>query len=310
MAISSGMSVSNTKHLFQQGDSEMKFYRLSSSETDYRFTPQPREKLSMPKRYCSACKRTPIAAGASLPEPISDPVRARLKPYQQGAQNQLPHDLFVRQVEAWDNDDWENPVHEEVERFGAISPLEYKIVEQSIRDIYQFTPGRLILPQTELGPKKIRKSFSPRWSLHGGDFGDSLFINQQVKIALLEANVTGLDFFPVYTTGDGQTEIYEVVVSGDGGIPDVSPGGGWYQCPECEMWYLKADHPVRLSVDERLWDGSDCFHLARQGPIYVTERVVRSLEDRLLLVDSWVSFISIEDDWVRPVLDAQGERFA
>jgi hypothetical protein len=286
----------------------MNFYRLASIEIDFRFVPKPVEKLCMPKRYCSACKRTTSAVGASLPERIPDPVRIRLKPYQLGAQNQLPHDLFVRQVEAWDNHDWENPVHEEVERFGAISPSEYKIVEQFIRDTYQLAPGRLIRPQTELGPKKIRKSFSPSWNILGGG-AQNLYMTQPVGSVLLEAGITGLELFPVYTTDGKPSEICEATISGDGGLPNVSTGGEWYQCPECEVWYLQADHPVKLLIDEKQWDGSDFFHFARQGFIYVSETAVRILENRLLLVGSWVNFVPMQDDWIRPVLNAQGEQF-
>lgn len=300
--ISNGMSASNI------GNGKMTFYCLNGTETDFRFLPKTKEKMRMPKRFCATCKDSVDAVGASLPEPILAQVRNKIKPYQLGAQNRLPHDLVVRQLEAWDNDDWTNPVHEEVARFGALTPLEYKTIEQFVRDCYKMPSGRLVLPQTELGPKKIRKSFSPHWNLLIAN--DSLFVTQPVKSLLSEMEFSGIKFFPVYTTDTEHSELYEAVIFGDGGIPEISAGGKWHQCPECENWYLQADHPVKLSVNEQQWDGSDFFHLARQGAVYVSEKAVRILSNSLLLVGSWVSFVPMHDDWIRPTLNLEGNRFS
>lgn len=286
-----------------------KFYRVDCPNIDFQFLPKSKDNLFIPKRYCPSCRDSRCAQAASLPESMTEDIRRRILPFQKGAKNKYPVDLDRRLMKAWDEKNFSDPVHEEISKFNAMSPQEFAELEAVIRLQFGLSPGRIVAPRAETGLKSIPRQILPKWGAQCGGFCSDMFVTSNVVQLIMEYNLKGVEVFPVLVKGKMPSGIFELVVSGDGGLPHVSSGGEWHLCEECLTYYLKADHPVTLSVDESLWDGSDLFHLARSGFVYASEKAFRVFNENQCINEDCFVFESISSDWIQPRYNMRGEPF-
>lgn len=292
-----------------EGTMSAKFYRVDCPNIDFKFLPKSKDNLFIPKRYCPSCRDSRCAQAASLPESVTEEIRRLIRPFQKGAKNEYPVDLDRRLMKAWDEKNYKDTVHEEISKYNAISPQEFAEIEAVIRLELGLSPGRLVVPRAETGPKSILRQILPKWSAQSGGMCTDMFVTSKVVQLIMDQNLKGVEIFPVLVKGKVSSGIFELVVSGDGGLPHVSDGGEWYHCEECLTHYLKADHPVTLSVDESQWDGSDLFHLARSGFVYASEKAFRVFNENFCLNEDCFVFTSISSDWIRPHFNKRGEPF-
>lgn len=290
----------------------MQWFRIDHDILDAEFGESLNIKrtLLLPWVYCSACgQHWGSKIAADIPEPLLPKARQLLTPYPQ----YIPEELMRKIAQIFDEgreDDAESQeIFRQAETYGDIPPNEFYTLEGILRDIYNLPPRRLIEPRARLGPLFIRKGYRPKWDVYHDS--SSLYFSQRAGDELLKTGITGLELFPVYTRGGKPSEVYEAVVTGWGGLPClVSPGGEYFQCEGCKRWYLRGEHPLKIRLDESQWDGSDFFHLAWGGAVYVSERVYEILNSPFFSTEVWVSLKPMEGTWVHPDFDLAGNRFS
>ncbi|GBC94381.1 hypothetical protein HRbin16_00162 [bacterium HR16] len=292
----------------------MQWYVVTSDTMDWKFEVRRKEDLYLPGVYCPTCDQSGfLIAAAEVPEPVLPEVRKLLEPYP----HEIPREMMERLWYAMESDastgkDEAKQVDKEIELFLSVTPEQFFAIEQTIRRIYNFSPKRLVSPNAGVGPLVVRKGFKPKWDvLCHGVLGDSLYFSRRAGDELLEAGVTGLELFPVYTRDGKPSEVYEAVVTGYAGLPSlVSPGGEYFQCPECKRWYLRGDHPLKIRLDESQWDGSDFFHVSSYSGVYISQRAYEILNSPFFSTEVWVSLKPMDGTWVHPDFDLAGNLFS
>lgn len=292
--------------------SEVQWFDIEADITDWRFgeSLNLRSRLLLPRVYCPTCGRNWISKiAADIPEPLLPQVRELLKPYNR----RMPEELKRKFLQIFDEDKEDDPESQEIFRqvdmFSCISPDEFFALEGILRGIYNLPPRRLIEPGASVGPILVRKSFHPKWDVYYDSV--ALYFSLPAGDELLSMGITGLELFPVYTRDGKPSEVYRAVVTGYAGLPSlVSPGGEYFQCPECKRWYLRGDHPLKVRLDESQWDGSDFFHLAWGRGVYVSERAYEILNSPFFSTEVWVSLKPMDGAWVHPDFDLAGNPFS
>lgn len=257
----------------------MELYRISNQEFDWRFDhTRMRRYLILPDVQCSQCERdlSQYSDAARLPEQVPKDAISLLKPY----------------------------VNKDYEKLVDLTPAEFFDLEKHLRSIYHLSEKRLILPRASLSPTVILRAYKPKWDAYL--FRD-LFFSKRLANELLRLEVSGIEFFPVYYRNGSEADVVEAVVFGEGGIPLLSKGGQWWHCPECRQYLLLADHPVKFSMNVSEWDGSDFFHFAKHGPVYVSERVYRLLSSPVYNAWEWLEFHSLSETWEVPYYPSVAE---
>lgn len=250
-----------------------------------------------PRRYCPVCYAEYGAECAGIPEQPSEQLRLRLAPYQQ-----MPSRDCLRQMaRAVDEGDdvLVTRLQHDWDRFSALPPSDYSSVADEIRSSLGLSPHRLILPRTTVGPPE---------AYVGEDLGVDIaacapylacpVLTERAADALSASNLGGFELHPINPPGCG---LYTLTVTGRGGLPRMVPGGAeWRQCEGCGQWQLRGDQTARtLGLDEHEWDGSDFFHFADKGDVFVSRNATgwfRTSRLRLLLTLTPVHEVSLVPD--------------
>lgn len=252
----------------------MKSYRLTSERWDDNLEPMGSD-LILPARVCPECCMSWFyVAAADIPEQPTPELLKILMPYQ----NEFPDEYFAQMIEAADEENWEHPVWSAIELHDTVTPREFAVLAQKIRELLNLHPRRLILPRATVGPSRVRLQRPLKWDIMGGGAEVILLLSATAAEVLDDSDLSGFQIFPVSMEGKAPHPVYEMIVFGDGGLPITSPEGYWKQCEECKEWWLQKDQPYIFEIDSSVWDGSDFFHFAGKGYVYVSERAKEWLE--------------------------------
>jgi len=290
----------------------MKWYRLGDEGcVDGEFYTFYKKELRIPCMYCPDCKqRSWGSPNARIPEPILPQAAELLAPYP-------PHLTQEVVLQMWERYEAEKqglvPPHsgEEELRLLAVEPEEFFALEAELRRIYSLPARRKISPNEFIGPKCVTtKRKQPPWEAYAP--AGHLYLSHRAGDELLEAGLTGIELFPVYLRSGQLSEIYEVVVTGNGGLPRlVSRGGEYHYCERCRRWYLKGEHPLKIDLDMTQWDGSDFFHLALpDSEVYISERAYDFFHRPIFAVFVRVHFHKMQGAWIHPHWDMEGNPFS
>lgn len=150
----------------------------------------------------------------------------------------------------------------------------------------------------------------PSWDVWGGAPYSKFLLTKEAAEALNASGLTGFQLHPIevynrhYALCE-DTVFYTLEVYGRGGVPITEPSGFWQRCRRCKQWQLTSYREYHFAVDESQWDGSDFFRFVDYGPVIITERARKWLEQSGLRL--WIEFVDIDWRWY---LDAASREIA
>lgn len=239
--------------------------------------------LRLPARKCWQCRLTPAADCASIPERAPASIVELLQPYQSDVSSEKLAELALAVDEEADPE----RVAEDIANLDAVSPDIFSRIEKKIRDALSLHPDRLVLPGESVGTIEVSQGQPDTDLIAGVSYSPCAILTELAAEAICSSGLHGCKIIPMDRRGLYSEPLHTMVVYGKGGVTRILSGTAeWRQCETCNEWWLWGQGPIRLALDEKQWDGSDFFHLAGKGPVYISRRAyewLRTSRLRLLL---------------------------